>query len=80
MSDSFHAPRQRAERPMTDPHLIESFSHAADWLDSQVRAQRDASARATDDIETVRWHSRAEGMAVAAAIIRNLIESKGDSR
>lgn len=74
MSDSHHAPRQPAERPHNNPHLIESFAHAADWLDAQVRAQRDASARSTDDIETVRWHSRAEGMSVAAAIIRNLLE------
>lgn len=78
MSDSHHAQPHRQEKPHANPHLIESFAHAADWLDAQVRAQRDASARATDDIETVRWHSRAEGMSVAAAIIRNLLE--GDKR
>lgn len=74
MSDSSHGERTpRAERPMGNPHLIESLTHAADWLDAQVDAQRIASAHAQTDVETVRWHSRADGMAVASVIIRNLI-------
>jgi hypothetical protein len=79
MSDSHHAQPHRQERPHANPHLIESFAHAADWLDAQVRAQQKASARTQDNpIESVRWHSRAEGMSVAAAIIRNLLETQGD--
>lgn len=74
MSKSHHTEgRQPAERPL-DPPTITRITHAFAWLDGQIRAQREASARTTDDQEAIRWHSRAEGMAVATEILRNLIE------